>query len=95
MGDRLKAGSFADYNNSLAELIDDRLNSLLIADGLPGLSMEPSEARDRRRLFLAIAQGIVEHLSANKDAFKLQVTGHVRTDGTLDTKASVTEISKV
>jgi hypothetical protein len=42
-------------------------------DGLPPLSMDASDrsVRDRRRLFVAIARGVVRHLAENPDAFVL------------------------
>lgn len=69
----LKAGTQADWTGSLAELIEERLDALLLADGLPGLPDGPEErVRGRRHLFLAIAQAVVEHLHANPDAFVLR-----------------------
>ena len=42
------------------------------------LSLSPAdndepETRDRRRLFVAIAQGVIDHLAANPDAFRLDL----------------------
>ncbi len=69
----LKAGTQADWTGSLAGLIEERLEALLLADGLPGLPDGPEEqVRGRRHLFLAIAQAVVEHLHANPDAFVLR-----------------------
>lgn len=68
----LKAGTQADWNGSLAQSIEERLDALLLADGLPGLPDGPEEqVRGRRHLFLAIAQAVVEHLHANPGAFVL------------------------
>jgi hypothetical protein len=75
MGDKLKAGTLDDFTGSLAELIEHRFDALLQADGLPGLPSGPADqVRDRRRLFVAIAQGVVGHLAANPDAFKASFT---------------------
>lgn len=69
----LKAGTQADWTNSLAALIETRLDALLRADGLPGLPDGPAEqVRGRRHLFLAIAQAVVEHLHDHPDAFVLR-----------------------
>jgi hypothetical protein len=69
----LKAGTQADWAGSLAELIELRLDQLLIADGLPGLPDAPADqVRSRRHLFLAIAQAVVEHLHAHPEAFVLR-----------------------
>jgi hypothetical protein len=66
----LKAGTQADWTGSLAELIEQRLNQLLIDDDLPGLPDGPEDqVRGRRYLFLAIAQAVVEHLHANPGSF--------------------------
>ena len=42
-------------------------------DGLPPLSMDASDpsVRDRRRLFVAIARGVVKHLADNPGAFAI------------------------
>ena len=66
----LKAGTQADWTGSLAALIEERLNQLLLDDNLPGLPDGPEEqVRGRRHLFLAIAQAVVDHLHANPGAF--------------------------
>jgi hypothetical protein len=55
----------------MAMAIEDELNSLLALDGLPTLPTTPSddrEIRDRRRLFVAIARGVVRHLRDHSDA---------------------------
>ena len=70
----LTPGNAADYSlfvNSMAEEIENQLNQLMTNDGLPPLSMDLSDqaVRDRRRLFVAIARGVVLHLAANEDAF--------------------------
>lgn len=76
----LKAGTQGDFGSSLAELIEQRLNDLLIADGLPGLPDGPPEqVRGRRHLFLAIAQAVVEHLHAHPEAFVTTDSPVVRT----------------
>ena len=69
----LKAGTQSDWTGSLAELIEQRLNQLLLDDDLPGLPDGPEEqVRGRRHLFLAIAQAVVEHLHANPGAFVMR-----------------------
>ncbi len=69
----LEAGTQADFTGSLAGLIEERLDALLRADGLPGLPDGPEEqVRGRRHLFLAIAQAVVEHLHAHPEAFVLR-----------------------
>lgn len=79
MGDALVPGNLnpgngTDYSlfvNSMAAEIENQLSLLMTNDGLPPLSMDLSDqsVRDRRRLFVAIARGVVLHLAANEDAF--------------------------
>lgn len=86
----LKAGTQANFADSLAEMIEKRLDTLLQSDGLPGLPDAPADqVRGRRHLFLAIAQAVIDHLAANPDAFLLQV------NGVSGATAVVTKITKV
>jgi hypothetical protein len=61
------------FLDSMASEIESELNTLMISDGLPELSMDASDrtVRDRRRLFVAIARGVVRHLAQNPDSFVL------------------------
>lgn len=61
------------FLNSMASEIESELSQLMTNDGLPALSMDASDSsvRDRRRLFVAIARGVVRHLAQNPDAFVL------------------------
>ncbi|HEY9345749.1 MAG TPA: hypothetical protein VIQ53_10580 [Inquilinus sp.] len=59
----IKPGSLNSFANSMAAEIEAQLNALLTDDGLPALPIDGSqETRDRRRLFVAIARGVVKHL---------------------------------
>jgi hypothetical protein len=79
MGDTLKAGGLGsaaaggtppEFAASMAQAMEQALNELLIAEGRDTMSTEnTTETRDRRILFVAIARGIVRHLSTNHDAF--------------------------
>lgn len=63
----IKPGTLDDFSSSMAEAIEQALDATLIADGLPGLPMDDTpERRDRRRLFVAIARGVVGHLKAQQ-----------------------------
>lgn len=67
-------GNATDYTlfaDSLAHEIEKQLDALMQNDGLPPLVTDPTDrtVRDRRRLFVAIARGVVLHLANNKDAF--------------------------
>jgi S-adenosylmethionine synthetase len=80
---KLKAGnlSLANIPNdplfypSMALDIENELNTLMMADGLPKLSTDVSDqsVRDRRRLFVAIARGVVKHLVDHKQAFVIGI----------------------
>ena len=63
---------FADGENSMGAAIERQLNRLLHPNELP--TDDTAEARDRRRMFAAIARGVIEHLAANPDALKVQIT---------------------
>jgi hypothetical protein len=73
----IKAGDLAhpaDFTGSMAAAIEDELNRLLTADGLPALPLDDSpETRDRRRLFVAIARGVMRHLVENRDAVTIDL----------------------
>ena len=66
---------YTGFTNSMADEIEQQLNTLLTLDGLPTLSADPGdrEVRDRRRLFVAIARAVVKHLNDNRDAIDIDV----------------------
>ncbi|HEY6724381.1 MAG TPA: hypothetical protein VI197_10120 [Polyangiaceae bacterium] len=86
MGDKLKPGGLglsvhdggttgvpSAFADSMAQAMEDALNDLLSQEGKPTLPTDNStEARDRRMLFVAIARGIVSHLTENEDAFSIR-----------------------
>jgi hypothetical protein len=74
MGDRGNDASvFAEFENSMAQAIERALNELLVDEGRDPLSTANTTAtRDRRLLFVAIAQGVVNHLVDNADAFRIE-----------------------
>lgn len=73
MGDELKGGDLDDgFAGSMAEAIEDALNDLLDDEDKPRVSTDDTpETRDRRIMFVAIAQGVVNHLVANPGAFNV------------------------
>ena len=71
MADKLKAGSQSDFGGSMAEAIEQALNTVMQADGKPALPTEPRSVTDRRELFIAIAQGVIGHLAAHAAAFTI------------------------
>ena len=79
MGSLGQAEPPPDFAGSMAQAIEEQLNALLLADGLAELPRENTpEVRDRRRLFVAISRGIVQHLNAQRAAITVQ-----RLDGSL------------
>jgi hypothetical protein len=83
MGDKLKRGGLGDatdldpipdaFAGSMAAAMEEALNSFLSDEEKPTVPVDNSaESRDRRIMFLAIAKGIVDHLVANQDAFKIK-----------------------
>jgi hypothetical protein len=63
----IKPGTLDDFSDSMAEAIEQALDAALTGDLLPGLPMDDTpERRDRRRLFVAIARGVVKHLKAEQ-----------------------------
>lgn len=85
MANKLKPGDFKDlvvedyggFFGSMAATMDAELNRLLDLDDLPQLptDLNDKDVRARRRLFVAIARGVVRHLVDNPDAFDVSVTG--------------------
>jgi hypothetical protein len=94
MADELTGGGpvFPENENSMAAAIERRLNDLLLEAGFDKLPIEnTSEARDRRRMFAAIARGVIDHLASNPTALRVHITqapggnasqyeGHVHVD---------------
>jgi hypothetical protein len=82
-----------DFANSMADAMDTAFHNLLLAEGMKSFEVDTNakEARDRRRLFVAIAQGVIRHLTDNagalviKDALNNVLLEHidVQVDSTL------------
>lgn len=67
----LKAGTVADFANSLAEAMEDALKAEYQAvkgEPLPDMGVE-----DRRLMLVAIAQGVVRYLKSNVNALQISV----------------------
>jgi hypothetical protein len=77
MANQLTGGGtvFGSGENSMAAAIERQLNRLLSDASLDQLPFaDTAEARDRRRMFAAIARGVIEHLAANPDALRIEIT---------------------
>jgi len=75
MGEFLVPGTLVAYANSMAAEIESAMNELLIAAGKDPLpdDADAEQTLERRRFFIAIARGIIRHLDANQEAFKIFV----------------------
>ncbi|HEU4837454.1 MAG TPA: hypothetical protein VFS90_23695 [Pyrinomonadaceae bacterium] len=71
------AGTLNDFNDSMAQEIEIALNAL--SGPLPS---EPPKMRDdRRKLFIAIANGVINHLRNHPRAIQVDLVGsdHITT----------------
>ena len=68
----LKPGTLDDMVRSMAEAMEQVFRTEL---PVVVLGADPGRGEaERRLLFVAVAQGVVRHLAANPDAFKVQVS---------------------
>ena len=80
MGSPASASTPSVYADSMAAQIEAAFNALLAEEGLPRMPDDNSkESRDRRRLFVAIARGIVRHLDEQRAAITVTVPEHAAT----------------
>ncbi len=78
----LKPGNLGDpsdgaippaFADSMAAAMESALNVLLTSEGHDPVPVDNTpESRDRRTMFIAIAQGIVSHLVAKQAAFVIK-----------------------
>jgi hypothetical protein len=64
----LYAGSLTDFNDSMAQAIENALTALV--GPLP--SSPQKLVDDRRALFIAISEGVINHLAAKNEALKIE-----------------------
>jgi hypothetical protein len=83
-------GKPTDFSSSMAEAIEDALWTLLGNDGMNQFdrNTNSNDARDRRRVLIAIAQGVVRHLVDNAGAFT--ITGTDSSGGDITASISIT-----
>lgn len=95
MADQLKPGGMGNasepakpsaFAGSMAEAIENALNTLLSNDGMKTFPVDTNspEARDRRRLLVAIAQGVVRHLKDHAKALEIKDPLNNPTGGRID-----------
>jgi hypothetical protein len=84
----IKAGTIADFSNSLAEAMENALKAEY--QNVKGEPLPDQGIEDRRMLLVAIAQGVTRYLKSNVDAWDISVettltdTSHAEGTGTLD-----------
>jgi hypothetical protein len=80
MGDTIKAGRMGpaseastptEFVNSLAQRIEDEFWDLLVPERRFDRTTNAETDRDRRRLFVAIARGVVGYFRDNEAAFRV------------------------
>jgi len=78
----------------MADAMDTAFRSLLVAEGMNGfdLNTNSKEARDRRRIFVAIAQGVVRHLKDHGGALTVVNAANVPTGETIRVETDSTLI---
>jgi hypothetical protein len=73
MGSPAAVGTPTEFASSMASAIEEELNTLLADEGLQMLPAGNSrETRDRRRLFVAIARGVLRHLEERRTAITVE-----------------------
>lgn len=62
-----------EFAGSMAEAMENAFNDALSVDGIRTFKVDTnsSEARDRRRMFVAIATGMVQYLKHNMGALEI------------------------
>jgi hypothetical protein len=75
----------------MAAAIEAELNAMLLAAGLPLLPADAERRDDHRRLFVAIARGVVGHMKANQSSIQITYDDDGSTE-TATTNLSVTGI---
>jgi hypothetical protein len=62
-----------EFAGSMAAYMDAALDKVLQGEGMPPLDLtgNTSDDRNRRMIFVAIAQGVVEYLAANSPALQV------------------------
>jgi hypothetical protein len=62
-----------EFAGSMAEAMENAFNAALSGDGMKTFKVDTnsSEARDRRRIFVAVATGMVQYLKHNMGALEI------------------------
>lgn len=90
MSKPLHAGTVASFSGSLAEQIEKAFASELLA--VKGVPLPDMGKQERRILLCAIAQGVLQYMAANPEAFEVKLTfggGGAATGGTVELLVAV------
>ncbi|MCC7174002.1 MAG: hypothetical protein IT159_02305 [Bryobacterales bacterium] len=71
--DKLYAGNFSDFADSMAGEMEKAFGELLAEKGKAPLDSRGED--DRRMLFIAIARGVIRHLQSKQTSFVIRVPG--------------------
>ena len=85
MPTELYAGTLDDFNDSMAKAIEDALSALMSLPSVP-----PKVVEDRRKLFIAIANGVIKHLTEKQAALKIDFDvglDHITTNPVIQTRS--------
>ena len=90
MGASNEVGMPAAFAGSMAADIESALNTLLGAEGKQQLLISDNspDTRDRRLLFVAIAQGVMNHLRNHQGAFVIKLADNTVTSQKIDIQAA-------
>lgn len=86
----LKAGSVADFGNSLAAAMEDAMQTEWQA--VKGVPLPGQGEEDRRLLFVAIARGLFVYLKAHENEFMVDITLREPDVGGTDENLLVTQL---
>lgn len=86
----LKAGSVADFGNSLAAAMEDAMQDEWQA--VKGMPLPGQGEEDRRLLFVAIARGLFVYLKAHENEFMVDITLREPGVGGTDENLLVTQL---
>ena len=86
----LKAGSVADFGNSLAAAMEDAMQDEWQA--VKGVPLPGQGEEDRRLLFVAIARGLFVYLKAHENEFMVDITLREPGVGGTDENLLVTQL---
>jgi hypothetical protein len=73
MGPKSDTGKPAKFADSIAEAMENAFNDTLSADSMRTFEVDTNstDARDRRRMFVAIATGMMQYLKHNMNGFEI------------------------